>query len=355
MNEQAVQASRVVESVATALAHWVVLRHGEVDPDLAQRYGASWRDAWVPHVRAQIQFLVQAIAVRRPDLFAKATQWTGDALQFRQANQTDLKNNLQCLQEVLKSELPAGVADTATAYVGRALECVGEAKTTGDISAAECGPHHLRMLQYLEAVLSSDCHHAEQVALGALDDGLSVADVYEHVLLPAQVELGRMWHTGEISVADEHMGSATTQSVMALLRTKAPTPARVDHTVLATAVQGDLHDIGVRMVADFFDMSGWNVIYLGANTPHEDVVECARDRRPDVLAISTSTSLHVRAVGELIEHLRKDEQTADIKIIVGGFPFRLVPDLWQELGADGCAETAPEAVEITRKLVGQKS
>ncbi|HEY5309978.1 MAG TPA: cobalamin B12-binding domain-containing protein, partial [Casimicrobiaceae bacterium] len=51
-------------------------------------------------------------------------------------------------------------------------------------------------------------------------------------------------------------------------------------------VSGDLHELGARMVADFFEMEGWDSYYTGANTPTGGVVQAIVERRPDVLAIS---------------------------------------------------------------------
>ena len=80
------------------------------------------------------------------------------------------------------------------------------------------GPHAELVLKYIEAILEGRRDAAEGIVLQALGSGLQVADLYQHVLQPAQIELGAMWHAGEISVADEHFGSATTHMIMSMLR-----------------------------------------------------------------------------------------------------------------------------------------
>jgi methanogenic corrinoid protein MtbC1 len=119
---------------------------------------------------------------------------------------------------------------------------------------------------------------------------------------------------------------------------------------VAASIGGELHEIGVRMVADFFEMDGWDVVYLGANTPAADIVGVIRERRADLLAVSASTLLHLRAVGELIQHVRQDKGCAHTKVLVGGPAFRSAPDLWSELGADGSAVSATEAVKLGNSL-----
>jgi methanogenic corrinoid protein MtbC1 len=205
-------------------------------------------------------------------------------------------------------------------------------------------------LEYLEAVLDGRREAAEKVILKAVDEGVAVGDVYEQVLQPAQIELGRMWHAGEITVADEHFASAITQAIMSTLRSRFPKRERKGKLVLAAAVGGELHEIGVRMVADFFEMDGWDVIYLGANTPSSDIVSVVGDRRANLLAISVSTLLHLHTAGKLIDQVRQDQKCAKTKVLVGGPPFKSVSDLWSELGADGCAASATEAVKLGNSL-----
>jgi methanogenic corrinoid protein MtbC1 len=350
MNETARQAGRIVESIATAVANWSVARHAELDPSLKKRYGATWREEWVGHVASQMRFLAQAIAVRRPKLFADSAQWTRAAFQARGVHDADLVASLRCMREVIKAELPEAVAGTTSEYIGEAIERVEAGPAGKSEPAIVTGPHRRTTLQYLEAVLGARREDAEKVILTAVDTGLAVGEVYEHVLQSAQIELGNMWHAGEITVAEEHSASAITQAIMSILRSRFPEREKNGKLVVAAAVGGELHEIGARMVADFFEMDGWDVIYLGANMPSTDIVSVTRDRRADLLAVSASTLLHVSAVAELIERVRRDEGCAKTRVLVGGLLFQSAPSLWSELGADGSAVSASEAVKLGNAL-----
>ena len=355
MNETAMQEGRVIESTAKAVANWSVARQAELDPGLEQRYGARWREEWVGHVTSQMQFLAQAIAVRRPQLFAESVQWTRAAFNARGAHDSDLITSLRCMREVIEAELPEGAARTASGYVAKAIKRAEAAEPSETKPSAVGGPHRRLTLQYLEAVLDGRRQDAEKVILKAVDEGVAVGDVYEHVLQPAQIELGRMWHAGDITVADEHFASAITQAIMSTLRSRFPKRERRGKLIVAAAVGGELHAIGVRMVADFFEMDGWDIIYLGANTPSADIVSVVGEREADLLAVSVSTLLHLCTAGELIEQVRQDEKCAKTKVLVGGPPFESVPDLWSELGADGSAVSATDAVNLGNALVADRS
>jgi methanogenic corrinoid protein MtbC1 len=259
------------------------------------------------------------------------------------------------MQEVLGSELPAPVAQSATGHVEEAINRLGAGSESPDSPLTPDDDLHRLALQYLEALLAGDRERAEKTIFAAVDDGLELRSLYEGVLQPAQVELGRLWHAGEIGVTHEHFASAVTQAIMSTLRFRFPERNGKGKLVIAAAVGGELHEIGVRMVADFFEMDGWEVVCLGANTPSADIVELVRERQPHLLALSASTLMHVRTVGELIENLRQDDGCAKTRVLVGGPPFRSVPDLWSELGADGGATSATEAVQLGNSLVSDSS
>jgi len=118
-----------------------------------------------------------------------------------------------------------------------------------------------------------------------------------------------------------------------------------------TCVAGDLHEIGVRMVSDFFEVAGWNTFYLGADTPADSVVRILRERQADMLAISVTMTFHLRAVTELIGAVRASSACRRVKILVGGHPFNAFPDLPRRIGADASAVSAEESVAVAAQLM----
>jgi methanogenic corrinoid protein MtbC1 len=345
VDQTAVQMSRSLDSVTQALAAWVADRHAESDPGLAARYGDGWRSAWVADVRARIRVLAQSIAVERPALFADSMRWSRAAVLARDGELDDLRASLHCLREVADEELPAGLATRVGACVDAALAELDEPEPPEPPAPGR------EALEYLEALLDGRGDDAARLALEHADAGMSIPEVYERVLKPAQVEIGRLWHRGELGVGDEHYATAATHRIMARLHARGPHPAATGRRMVAVAAEGDLHEIGVRMVADHFEMAGWRAFYLGANVPAVDVLDVLLVRRPHLLAVSASTSLVVRAVGLLVDTIRGSEAASDVRVVVGGAPFEAVPDLWQAIGADGMAASAAEAVALGDTLV----
>ena len=200
---------------------------------------------------------------------------------------------------------------------------------------------------YLTAALSGQRDDAIKVVRDALLADVDVAEIMLGILQPAQIELGRLWERGEISIAHEHYTTAITQLSMSLLYPRLLlNRTLLGRSLVATSVGSEAHEVGIRMISDLLEQAGWRTTYLGADVPHPDVVERVAQQRADVLAVSATMAGHVRGVRELIAALRADPRCARTRVLVGGRPFTLNPGLAETVGADGWAPGAEEALEL---------
>ncbi|NJP05932.1 MAG: hypothetical protein HC837_10065 [Chloroflexaceae bacterium] len=206
---------------------------------------------------------------------------------------------------------------------------------------------HIVYQEYLSALLAGDRRRALQTARGALAADIDIRDVYMDVFQPAMHEIGRLWEVNEVTVAQEHLATAITQSVMAQIYSPMHLKPPIGRKMVSTCIGGELHEIGIRMITDFFEMEGWDVYYLGANMPVDDVVQMVSEQRADLLAISATLNNHVLRARQLIEAVRSSPAGRWVKIIVGGRPFIQAPDMYMTIGADMTAPNAREAVTQT--------
>jgi methanogenic corrinoid protein MtbC1 len=186
--------------------------------------------------------------------------------------------------------------------------------------------------------------------LAAVREGVGVKQIYLFVLQRCQHEIGRLWQMNLLSVAQEHYCTAATQLIMSQLYPDIFTKEKNGRKLVATCVAGELHEIGVRMVSDFFELEGWDTFYVGADAPTASLLETLSEREADVLAVSATMTPHVRAVEELIEAVRSSEGGRGLKILVGGYPFNIAPELWRKVGADASARDALESVAVVNQL-----
>lgn len=206
---------------------------------------------------------------------------------------------------------------------------------------------------YLATLLDGRRHDAARLVLAEVERGaLTIEALYLDVLEPVLVEVGRRWQHNLVSIAEEHYVSAATQTVMAQLYPRIFASKRRGTVMVAACVGPELHEIGLRMVADLFEIDGWDTYYLGANVPAASIVRAVRERRADLVALSAALGGHLEIAREVIDELRADPVTAAVPVLVGGHALQGAPDRWRELGASAPARDAADAVAVARRLVG---
>jgi methanogenic corrinoid protein MtbC1 len=350
-----------IDHVSRALAEWTVSLLYERFPEFETRYGADGRALWKGEIVNRLQYLSEAVAADRAALFTNSVEWARAAFMARGFELSHLADSLEALDETLCAELPEQLAARTTRIINDGLVVARRVESPRDDSVLEsalgcAGADTDRARRYLVHLLERHQSKAVDVLLEAVGSGRSVAEVYEAVISPALAEVGRLWHINEATVADEHYVTTATQHAMSVLRTRLPQATPNGKRALAASVGGDLHDVGIRMVADLLESEGWQVDCLGANMPTVDLVEHAVDEvgRPQfhLVALSASTATVVRTMATAIEQLRAAAPEHRIPIMVGGGPFALVPDLWKVVGADACASSASEAVKAARRIAG---
>jgi MerR family transcriptional regulator, light-induced transcriptional regulator len=203
--------------------------------------------------------------------------------------------------------------------------------------------------EYLRCLLRYRRDSASELILRAAENKVSIKEIYLRVFEPCQYEIGRLWQTDQISVAQEHYCTAATQLIMSQLY---PYIFRVEResggTVVAACAVGELHELGARMLCDLLEMEGVNTIYLGANVPTSGIVEALQENDSHILAVSASMALSIPAVRQLVTAVRAAKPGT--KVLVGGGAFNNAPNRWREVGADYATSNAIEAISIIRAL-----
>ena len=214
---------------------------------------------------------------------------------------------------------------------------------------------HALFTSYLSAIRAGDRKRAFEVIDNARGSGLDLASIYVGVFQPALREIGRLWQTNDISVADEHLATAITQAAMARAYESAFTwRAETGRTLIAACVDTERHEVGLRMLCDLLDLEGWQTTYLGASVPVESLVAMAQRRRPDVVALSAALSPHLSMVRAMIGAIHQTLGAERPYVIVGGRPFLDDPSLAARLGADFTASTAVDAVRLLGERVASR-
>jgi MerR family transcriptional regulator, light-induced transcriptional regulator len=205
------------------------------------------------------------------------------------------------------------------------------------------------LADYLDAVRRGDRRRAMDVVVEAKAAGADLAQLYLDVFQPALRQIGQLWEQNDLTVAEEHLATAITQSIMARLYTEAPLPSESGRKLVAACAEYERHEIGLRMLCDFMDMEGWTTTFLGASVPTNSLARMVCENKPDVLAMSASLAPHIPQIRNTIRAVKDACGERPPIVLVGGRVFHQTPELAYAIGADLTARDAREAVTLLKE------
>lgn len=169
-----------------------------------------------------------------------------------------------------------------------------------------------------DAVLAGDRAIAVQIATDSVRSGGATVPEIHSVLASVLKDIGNGWRSGGTTVWQEHIASSVARTVVEALTpiVAARAAERIGRTVLLACPQDESHELGLRMLADRFVLAGWDVVYLGADTPAREIAAAAKARSVEIVVLSASTHFHrvrLRAVLETLE-----STSPGVRVLVGG-------------------------------------
>jgi 5-methyltetrahydrofolate--homocysteine methyltransferase len=188
-----------------------------------------------------------------------------------------------------------------------------------------------------------------------LDAGTDVNQILDDGLIAALDDIGEQFAEGLTFVPQMLMAAEAVQAGMNILRpVLVKSGAKPKGTVVIGTAKGDLHDIGKNLVGILLEGAGFNVIDLGTNVDADAFINSAQESEADLIAISGLLTTSMHEIENAVAEIAKANQTRNmnVKVMVGGPPVNQL--FATKIGADGFGETAPDAVEAARSLVGQQ-
>jgi corrinoid protein of di/trimethylamine methyltransferase len=205
--------------------------------------------------------------------------------------------------------------------------------------------------QLYDAVVSGDDTVARDITEQALAEGVDALTLIDQYMSPAMAEVGRRFEACEYFVPELLLSARAMKAGLELVRpVLAARGAEPVGRVAIGTVEGDLHDIGKKLVGAMLEGAGFEVVDLGVNVKPEAFVEAVREQSVNVLCMSALLTTTMLAMRRVIEALDQAGVRGRVKILVGGAP--VTPQFAAEVGADGSGENAVEAVAAARKALG---
>jgi len=335
-----------LRSVREAVAEQAASEFLERHPDWVRRYGEKAHNSGVEDARLHLNFLAGAIESGSPHAFADYGRWAARMLSSRGIEPRFLAENFDQIGRAALARLPAlepwirPCIDSARSACLEPAPAPEDERPGGELSVIQKG--------FLEAILGGRRRSAPNLLIEAFQAGHSILDIYVRVVQESLYEVGRRWEANQISVAQEHRATAITQYAIAQLYPHIPPAEEARGLVLLTGVQGERHQLGANLVADALEADGWDVIFLGADTPTESILDAVRTQRPDVLGVSITMLFNVPVLVRLVEKVR--EAHPDLTVAAGGAAIRMAPSLCEELGVHDTGPDVRAAVQLFRSL-----
>jgi methylmalonyl-CoA mutase cobalamin-binding domain/chain len=208
--------------------------------------------------------------------------------------------------------------------------------------------------QIYSAIYDGEEDLIAELAEKAIAEGLDANTVINEGGVAALTQLGEEFDRLEVFLPELMMaGEAMKVLVDTMAKTlKSGEEAYKGKVIIGTA-KGDLHDIGMNLVAIQLSVHGYEVFNLGPDNNVGKYIDKAKEVGADIIAVSSLLTTSAYYQGELVERLEKEGLRDTYKVIVGGGP--ITPEWTRKIRADGYSRTANLAVKLCNELVANKS
>ena len=209
-----------------------------------------------------------------------------------------------------------------------------------------------------KSIIDCDEEEAKRIANEILAAGIDPVKAVNEGISPAAKVVGEKFEKGEyflthLMLAGEAMKAAS-EILMSKLSEKEKervSAEKVGSVVLAT-VSGDIHDIGKNILGLLLSVNGFKVYDLGKDVDAMTIVQKAIEAKADIIALSALMTTTMPAQKEVIDLLKAMGVRDKFVVLVGG--GSTTREWAEEIGADGWAETAEEAVSLAKRLMEKK-
>jgi 5-methyltetrahydrofolate--homocysteine methyltransferase len=201
-----------------------------------------------------------------------------------------------------------------------------------------------------EAVIKGDAAFVTAEVHGLLKEGAEPREILAQGLIGAMGTVGERFGTGDMFLPEVLMSAdAVHQSLGIVEPLLARSGEKAMGSVVIGTVEGDIHDIGKRIVGFLIEGNGYRVIDLGVDVAAETFARAVAEHKPDIVGMSALLTTTMPNMAKTIDLLQQRGLREKTKIIVGG--ASVSEQFASSIGADGYAPDAASAVALAKRLV----
>jgi MerR family transcriptional regulator, light-induced transcriptional regulator len=208
---------------------------------------------------------------------------------------------------------------------------------------------------FMEALEREDKARCLELCLSWLRDGkIDVVGLHTSVLGPALNTMSCTLDSGGWCIWREHVRSAIVRTVIenafpyALAEQEAGGGRIGDACAIVMCPEGERHELGARMVADFFTVAGYEALFVGSDAPRGDLLDGIRRVRPRYVAMSVTNFYNLVAAGKTVSEIRQS-LGGGVSVLVGGRAFAGNPTAARAIGADALIEGYADIAALAKE------
>jgi len=261
----------------------------------------------------------------------------------------ELKTWISAVEKYLSTETQNSIIKVYKWMLNHHQIFIGESKKTEVVESKIPNDYLDLYNEFLKHLLQGNYNQCLLVSKENVETKKEMLEFFEYVIRPSLYKIGTLWEDGEVSIAQEHLASSIVSRINSFLYSQFISLEFTKDKAVISSTANEFHEIGARIIADSLETNGWDVDYLGANTPLEDLIDLLITKKPFLVGLSVSMPFNVDNLNYAVKKIKGHSELKDIKILVGGKVLNDNRNLWKKIDADGWAEDSQEAVQVAEK------
>lgn len=200
-----------------------------------------------------------------------------------------------------------------------------------------------------EAVMGGNGSAVEAEVKRVLNEQAGPQEILEKGLTGAMEIVGERFRAGDMFLPEVLACANAMHKGLNIILPLLDESEKARGCVVIGTVEGDVHDLGKRIVSALIQGNGYKVIDLGVNVKAERFAEAIEEYKPNILGMSALLTTTMVSMGKTIDYLKRKGLRDKVKIIVGGAV--VTEQFAKSIGSDGYAPEAGSAVELVKRLV----
>jgi len=183
--------------------------------------------------------------------------------------------------------------------------------------------------QFVEQLLRKNRKFAAEFIIAHIREGATIEQAYTQVLLPALTRMRHLWRKNRASAADVYVASDICRYIIFRVMDSIFGERNYPFKALVACVPDEEDVLGSEVFANFLEIKGWSISYIGHGFSAEDILHAIDTGKPQVVVLSAASISRLPAAKKLIGQIRAS--APQVKIFLEGRAVQLSRSAFEPL------------------------